>query len=172
MLADRSIPLRQRLVAFYEEYAEIMFQPEWIRIFLFSGLKGIDINRQYISFMEQNVLKRICEEIRYDNDLPSVEAVPITPQELAAFWVFHGGVFYFGVRREVYAVSVHADIGEFIELSVDGLLAGYPVVAQKILIEYANQASQSVDPGTKPKKSLEPPVRAASRKRVAAGKKR
>jgi AcrR family transcriptional regulator len=60
LLSDRSIPLRQRLIEFYEEYAQIMFQPEWIRIYLFSGLRGMDINKQYISFMEENVLKRIC----------------------------------------------------------------------------------------------------------------
>ena len=63
LISDRSMPLRERLIEFYDEYAEIMFQREWIRIFLFSGLKGIDINRQYVAFMEENILKRICEEI-------------------------------------------------------------------------------------------------------------
>ncbi|TPM26878.1 TetR/AcrR family transcriptional regulator [Mesorhizobium sp. B2-3-5] len=133
LIADRSLPLRERLIEFYEEYAEIMFQPEWIRIFLFSGLKGVDINKQYVPFMEENVLKRICEEIRQDNGLPTIEEVPITNQELAAFWVFHGGVFYYGVRREVYGVQVHTDVDEFIRLAVDGLLAGYPAVARKVL---------------------------------------
>jgi len=133
LIVDRSLPLRERLIEFYDEYAEIMFQPEWIRIFLFSGLKGVDINRQYVPFMEENVLKRICEEIRHDNRLPSIEEVPITNQELAAFWVFHGGVFYYGVRREVYGVEVHTDVREFIQLAVDGLLAGYPAVARKVL---------------------------------------
>jgi AcrR family transcriptional regulator len=133
LISDRSMPLRERLIEFYDEYAEIMFQREWIRIFLFSGLKGIDINRQYVAFMEENILKRICEEIRHDRGLPSVRDIPITNQELAAFWIFHGGVFYFGVRREVYRIPVHIDAGEFIRLGVDGLLEGYPAVARQIL---------------------------------------
>ena len=109
------------------------FSRSGFRIFLFSGLKGIDINRQYVAFMEENILKRICEEIRHDRGLPSVRDVPITNQELAAFWVFHGGVFYFGVRREVYRIPVHIDVGELIRLGVDGLLDGYPAVAKQIL---------------------------------------
>ena len=143
LISDRSIPLRQRMIEFYEDYAKIMFQPEWIRIFLFSGLKGMDINEHYIAFMEENVLKRICEEIRYDAGLPSVRDMPITNEELAAFWVFHGGVFYFGVRREVYHVDVHADIGDFIPLAVDGLLAGYPTLAARILLGKATTAKQT-----------------------------
>lgn len=144
LIVDRSLPLRERLIEFYDEYAEIMFQPEWIRIFLFSGLKGVDINRRYVSFMEENVLKRICEEIRHEHGLPTVEDVPITKQELAAFWVFHGGVFYYGVRREVYGVAVQTDVGEFIRLAVDGLLAGYPAVAKKVL-EAQTRVSARVD---------------------------
>ncbi len=132
-IKDRTIPLRQRLIEFYGEYAETMFQPEWIRIYLFSGLKGTDINRQYIAFMEENVLKPICEEIRHDRNLPSIDVLQVTNQELAAFWVFHGGVFYYGVRREVYKVPVHAETDEFIGLSIDGLLAGYPSLVTRIL---------------------------------------
>ena len=147
LLSDRSIPLRQRLIEFYEEYAQIMFQPEWIRIYLFSGLRGMDINKQYISFMEENVLKRMCEEIRIDSGLPSVQDIPITKEELSAFWVFHGGVFYFGVRRAVYKVEVHADIGEFIRLSVDVLLAGYPSSAARILLEQATRTKTSARRG-------------------------
>jgi AcrR family transcriptional regulator len=136
LISDRSIPLRRRLIEFYDAYAKIMFQQEWIRIFLFSGLKGLDINKRYVGFMEKQVLKRICEEIRYDRGLPSIDVIPITEQELAAFWVFHGGVFYYGVRREVYEVSVHVNQEEFIELSVDGLLSGYPALTQKILARH------------------------------------
>ena len=136
LISDRTIPLRRRLIEFYEAYAEIMFQQEWIRIYLFSGLRGLDINKRYVAFMEERVLKRICEEIRYDRGLPCAEITPITAEELAAFWVFHGGVFYFGVRREVYEVPVHTDLKEFIELSVDGLLSGYPALTQKILARY------------------------------------
>jgi len=133
LLKDRSIPLRDRLIDFYSAYAEIMFQPEWIRIFFFSGLQGLDINKRYISFMEDRVLSRICEEVRHSYDLPSVSEIPVHPEELAAFWIFHGGIFYFGVRREVFNVPVHVDLPTFVRLSVDGMVAGFPALARQIL---------------------------------------
>jgi AcrR family transcriptional regulator len=134
LISDRALPLRTRLIEFYKAYAKVMFEPEWIRIYFFSGLKGLDINKRYISFMEEHVLKRICEEVRFAYDMPPVHEVPVKPQELAAFWIFHGGVFYYGVRREVYGVPVHVNEDELAELSVDSLLAGFPRVARNIVI--------------------------------------
>jgi AcrR family transcriptional regulator len=131
-LRDRSLPLRTRLISFYTAYAEIMFEPEWIRIFMFSGLKGLDINKRYTAFMEERVLSRVCEEIRESFAMPSVSEVPVRPEELAAFWVFHGGIFYHGVRREVYDVPMHVDLGSFIEYAVDSLLSGLPSVMKAI----------------------------------------
>jgi AcrR family transcriptional regulator len=133
LICDRSIPIRARLIQFYNAYAKVMFAPEWIRIYFFSGLKGLDINKRYVSFMEKHVLMRICEEIRHAYKMPPVDVVPVKPQELAAFWVFHGGIFYYGVRREVYGVPVHVNVEEFTELSVDCLLAGFPRLARKII---------------------------------------
>src|SRR5246127_5316844 len=43
-LGDRSRPIRERLQQFYEAYTDIIFNRTWLRIYLFSGLKGLDIN--------------------------------------------------------------------------------------------------------------------------------
>lgn len=40
LLTDRTRPLSERLLAFYREYMTVIFDPKWIRIFLFAGLKG------------------------------------------------------------------------------------------------------------------------------------
>jgi AcrR family transcriptional regulator len=143
LISDRRIPLRARLIQFYSAYAKVMFEPEWIRIYFFSGLKGLDINKRYIEFMEKHVLRKICEEIRHACDLPSLQEVPVTPQELAAFWLFHGGVFYYGVRREVYRMPVHVDFKQLTELGVDSLLDGYPHLAKRIIAEGAVAVARS-----------------------------
>jgi hypothetical protein len=144
LISDRSIPLRTRLIEFYKAYAQVLFQPEWIRIYFFSGLKGLDINKRYVAFIEEHVLKRICEEIRLAHDMSSVQEVPVKPQELAAFWILHGGIFYYGVRREVYGVPVHVDVDELTERSVDSLLSGFPHVAHKIIATTASTATTDV----------------------------
>jgi AcrR family transcriptional regulator len=128
VIVDKSLSLRDRLIRFYTSYTEVIYDPQWIRIYLFAGLKGLEINRWWMQFVEQNIMRRICGEIRQTNDLPPFDVVPLTPQETDAFWMFHGGIFYYGVRREVYQASTGLERSPFIALSVDSLLTGLPAV--------------------------------------------
>jgi len=47
--------------------------------------------------------------------------------------VFHSGVFYYGVRREVYRSPVHLPIDAFIETCVQSMLASLPLVMGKTI---------------------------------------
>lgn len=126
LLEDRSRPLRDRLIEFYSSYADVIFHPKWMRIFLFAGLKAMDLNRWYIKFVEERIHRRVCAEIRAENGIS--RSGPISGQELELYWQFHGGFFYYGVRRFAYGVPVHLDLPAFIEASVDSLLKGMPAV--------------------------------------------
>ena len=46
-VADRSRPLPERLTRFYQDYANLILSYEWVRLFMFSGLKGLDITKRY-----------------------------------------------------------------------------------------------------------------------------
>jgi AcrR family transcriptional regulator len=133
LISDASIPLRERLIDFYVNYVEVIYSTEWLRIYLFSGLKGVPINSMWISFVEEHLIRRICLEIRKENKLPGTSGAQITPFEIEAFWLFHSGIFYYGVRREVYKSPVHLSVRPFIETSVDALLAAIPAVARNAL---------------------------------------
>jgi AcrR family transcriptional regulator len=124
LLEDRTRPLRERLIAFYTEYLEFVFNPRSVRIFLFGGLRGLDLSQSHIRLSEERIHRRICREIRAEFKLPSER--PISGRELELFWVFHGGIFYYGVRRYAYGVSVHLDLKSVIASSVDSLLMGMP----------------------------------------------
>lgn len=133
LISDRSIPLRDRLVAFYERYTEVIFDSEWMRIYLFSGLRGLGINQWWISFVEEHILSKVCEEIRHAYGLPDVRSVPIQALEIDLFWTFHGGIFYYGMRRHVYKATPRLELRAFIELSVDSLLNGLPETVRRSL---------------------------------------
>jgi AcrR family transcriptional regulator len=120
LLEDRSRPLRDRLIEFYSAYTEVIFNSKWMRIFLFAGLRGLDLNRWYINFAEDRIHKRVCREIRAERGIKQGGA--ITAKELETYWTFHGGIFYYGVRRYAYGVPVHLDLSAKIEEGVDGLL--------------------------------------------------
>ncbi len=124
LLADRTRPLRARLIEFYTGYTEVIFNSKWMRIFLYSGLRGLDLNRWYINFVEERVHRRVCAEIRAEKGIKLKG--PITGRELELYWVFHGGIFYHGVREFAYGVPIHLQLGEFIEASIDSMLDGMP----------------------------------------------
>lgn len=122
LLSDRGKPLQERLVKFYEKYTEVIFSPDWIRIYLHAALKGFDINSKWVSFIEAHLLRLICNEIRHEHGLPTLQELDIKPIEIDAFWLFHGGIFYYGVRRELFQAPVRLDRTQFIETSVSSMI--------------------------------------------------
>lgn len=100
LLSDRSLPLDERLHAFYSSYTDAIFTRKWMRIYLFSGLKGADINRRYINLLEERILTRIVREYRHSAGLDD-EAKP-SPEELELVWALHSAIFYVGVRQHIF----------------------------------------------------------------------
>ncbi len=129
LLCDRSQPLRARLQQFYESYTAAIFSRKWMRIYLFSGLRGADINRWYIDMLTERVLKRIVSEFRHDAGLD--DAMPPTEEELERAWFLHSGIFYMGVREHVYGLDVPADRAAAIAGALDVVFDGMTAHLQK-----------------------------------------
>ncbi len=133
LISDRRLPLRERLVTFYLRYTEVVFASEWMRIYLFSGLRGLEINQWWINFVEERILRRICEEIRFAYGLPGFDALPFQQAEIDLYWMVHGGIFYYGMRQHVYQAAPRLQLQAFLELSVDSLLDGLPSTVARVL---------------------------------------
>jgi AcrR family transcriptional regulator len=123
LLSNRSRPIRDRLQEFYSAYTHVIFTRRWLRIYLYSGLKGLDINRWYVGMVRDKILTRIIRECRSELGLP-VQGKP-TAAELELAWVFHGGIFYYGVRKYIYESHVLDDKEQMISDALDTFLAGY-----------------------------------------------
>jgi len=123
LLADRSRPIRERLQDFYSAYTSAIFTRRWLRIYFYSGLKGLDINRWYVGMVRDKILTRIVRECRHDVGL-SAQSKP-TAAELELAWVFHSGIFYYGVRKYIYEAPVLEDKEKMISDALDTFLAGY-----------------------------------------------
>jgi len=123
-IIDRSSPLDERLKNFYIEYAELVHRYEWIRIYMFSGLKGDPINRRYIRMIEDEFLKPICGEIRHHCKLPSLESMPIRDMELEQLWILHGGLFYYAVRKNIFHSRVNNDYVKVVVTAIEVFLEG------------------------------------------------
>jgi AcrR family transcriptional regulator len=125
LLKDRTRPLRERLQLFYDAYTDAIFTREWIRIYLFSGLKGVEINRWYVGMVEQRILSRIIIEYRHEAGLaPGVAEVIPSAAEMELAWLLHGGIFYYGVRKHIYGSNVLDDKALVIANALDVFLTG------------------------------------------------
>ena len=120
-LTDRSVPLRERLLTFYSEYSELIFEYEWMRIFMFSGLAGAELNRRYLKHMGTVILLPLLEEIR-------AEAPQGVSPEMEDSWNLHGGIVYIGIRRHIYQVPTPEDPSRAIERAVDRFLQSFGLV--------------------------------------------
>ena len=124
LIHDRSRPLEDRLLEFYERYSCATYTYEWIRIYMFSALMGNSINRRYIRIVEERILKPICAELRHACGLADPGAVPISELELEHAWVIHGGLFYYAVRKYIYHSRVGGDFGAIVRRSVAAMIEG------------------------------------------------
>jgi hypothetical protein len=124
IIADRSIPIRARMVQFYKLYAKTILAYEWVRLFMFFGLKGADINRRWFALVTERIVVPICREIRAAYGLPDLATAPLSQTELELVWGVNSRVFYFGVRKYVYGMPVPEDLDGLIEAEVDTFFDG------------------------------------------------
>lgn len=133
LITDRSLPLPDRLCRFYKEYSRAIYDYVWVRMFVYSGLKDVDINARYLRTIKEKVLRPVCAELRHIHGLPTPEAVPISEQELELAWGLHGSFFYRAIRRYIYGLTTTADSDTAIENEVRVFLAGVRQVQTEIV---------------------------------------
>lgn len=125
-LGDRSRPFPERLKEFYDAYTNVIFSRKWLRIYLYSGLKGLELNRSYVGIVRDKILTRIIRECRHEMGLASQTRPSAAELEMA--WVFHSGIFYYGVRKFIYESPVLEAKEQMISDAVDAFLAGFAQV--------------------------------------------
>ncbi|ETX29151.1 TetR/AcrR family transcriptional regulator [Roseivivax isoporae] len=113
LLRDRSRPVKERMTTFYREYGERIFDHDWMRIFMFSGLAGADLNRRYLDHLGRTLLLPMLDEIEAELGFAP------SPEDL---WNLHGGIVYIGIRKHIYQMPVPDDPYPGIERAIDRFL--------------------------------------------------
>jgi len=124
LIQDQSIPLEERMVRFYKLYAQTILSYEWVRLLMFAGLKGSDLNRKFFARVTERIVRPICKEIRHFYRLPSPDRVPLTSTEIELVWSVNSRIFYFGVRKYIYGMMVPPNLSELIEAEVRTFFEG------------------------------------------------
>ncbi|MCF8153735.1 MAG: TetR/AcrR family transcriptional regulator [Rhodoferax sp.] len=138
-LQNRKLPLRDRLLAFYLQYAGATYRPEWIRIYMYAGLADMDLNRNYLALVRKKLLVVMCDEFRHTFMPEAVAAKlpPISAREIELLWTLHGGMFYWAIRRNIFNIKPVTPFETRTTDAIDLFLAGarelYPQVVEQTL---------------------------------------
>lgn len=133
LITDRSRPLQLRLEQFYREYVARVFDHDWVRIFVFSGLKGYDITARYLDIVRREIIEPACLELRAELGLPGLAEIPLGERETEMLWGLHGRIFYIAIRRYVYEAPTPSDLDDIIADAVRGFILGARAVMPDIV---------------------------------------
>lgn len=128
-LDDEQQPVRDRLIRFYTDYARVIHTYEWVRIFLLSGMAGLDINQRYLRLVRKRIYPKIVGMLRKEFGLPIRPDDAISRQEEDLMFDLHGMVFFLGIRKWVYRFDLPSPTQDLVSQQIDLILFG----ARKIL---------------------------------------
>lgn len=121
-LLDGEGPVDARILAFYADYAQVILQPRWVRLFLLAGLRGYDVPARFNRMLRGRVFRRVVGLLRADMGLPEA---PPTEAELEAVWGLHGALLYLGIRQSVFGLRMPLPIAALVEQQVRIFLGGF-----------------------------------------------
>jgi AcrR family transcriptional regulator len=105
LLDDKKLDVQTKLTQFYSDYAKVILQSDWVRIFVFSGLSDRYITDRYFALLRDKLFPRLVRETRKYRGVAS-RSKP-GARELELLLGLHGNIFYMGIRRWIYGQAVH-----------------------------------------------------------------
>jgi AcrR family transcriptional regulator len=122
MLADRAVPLRDRLKAFYKSYMHVIDEYSWIRIAMFSGLNGHGLTRRYIESFVESILSVIAVEVRRER-APNCRS-RLSDEDMEIAWHLHSTFIYSLIRRYIFGTRTLRDVDRHVDIVVNQFLDG------------------------------------------------
>lgn len=154
LVADRSRPLEDRLIQFYKEYTGVIFDSDWIRIFMLAGLKDVGINKRYLAIVRKHLFIPLCNDLRELAGLPDAATLPLTNEEVELASALHGSIVYVAIRKWIYHLPLPTNLDAHVERVVRTFLRGAPATLRNQFRPQQAAASetggaQAVDPALK-----------------------
>ena len=134
IITDRNVSLNDRLLMLYKDYARVALTYDWVRIFMFSGLRGVDINTRYLNFLRNRVLAPIASELRAELGLPGFDEVPLQEEEVELVWGINARVFYLGQRQWIFDSPLVLDVDAIIEQTITSFMYGAKEIVPKLIL--------------------------------------
>lgn len=123
LLADRSQPLEQRLIRFYENYRS-RSDSVGIRLWVRAGLDGRQVTGRFGGQRTRRVFAPIMRELRHESGLPEFATRGLMRGEREIAMVLHASVVFINIRKHVYRMPMPDNVDDLIALYVRTWLPG------------------------------------------------
>jgi AcrR family transcriptional regulator len=133
LIRDRTLPLEARLTGFYLDYVARVFEYNWVRIFVFSGMKSFGITGRYLEMVRREIIEAAASELRHELGLPDTRACPLSERETEMIWGLHGRIFYLAIRKFIYETPIPRDLDAVVRDAVTSFLEGARACLPKLV---------------------------------------
>jgi AcrR family transcriptional regulator len=123
LLGDASLPLEERLIDFYQAYSGRHSYMS-MRLFMFAGLAGGEIQRRYSFDLTDRVFAPIIDALRRDAGLPPMSEQPMVRGERELAMMLHGSIIFLSIRKFVYQMKLPETLDDLIAQQVRTFLGG------------------------------------------------
>lgn len=146
LIANRAIPVRERMTRFYIAFSEVILNREWVRLFMFFGLRGADINERWFTIVRERVVQPLCMEIRHELGLPAARPTAVTLAEFELVQGISTRIFGWGIRQHIYGMPMldeHREVPELIKAEIDVFFDGIGSTVHRLVAAPASTASRA-----------------------------
>jgi AcrR family transcriptional regulator len=123
LLADRGLPLVERLVRFYEAYRQ-RSNATSLKLWVQAGLSGAHVAGRYSGKLTRRVLAPIIRELRHEAGLAGFSKRGFMRGERELAMVLHGGLVFIDIRRHVYRMPMPDNLDDLLALHVRSFIPG------------------------------------------------
>ena len=133
LIADRAIPLVERLTDFYIAYTDSLFRYERMRVFFFMWLAGDRLRERFLTTPNRSLFRLIATEVRHEHGMPSPDAMPITAAEEEIVWNLQGGIMYLGIREFIFGLAPTEDRETLVRWQIETFARGIGPLLRSVL---------------------------------------
>ena len=121
-LQDRTRPMEERLLGFYQEYLATVLTRSWLRLFMYASLADARMAPDYIASIVRQLLETIVTEVAHEQQVELPEEAPVR-HEIG--WALHGAISHYAIRRHLYGASDDVAEEVVVRMHVRLFLSGF-----------------------------------------------
>jgi AcrR family transcriptional regulator len=123
LLADRSVPLADRLTRFYSEYRGNIDRTG-ARLWTRAGLLGLHASGNFSATLAARILVPVVRELRHEAGVPGASRRAVSGKEIEVAQMLHGAIAFPHTRSHIFGMQVHGPLADLVAMMVRVWLPG------------------------------------------------